>query len=222
MTPDPEYDSLNDEWRGRRRHMVAEQLRARGVGDERVCAAMEKVPRHLFVPEHARAEAYSDWAVRLAEGQTVSQPYIVGYMTAALALRPGARVLEIGTGSGYQAAVLAEIAGEVFTIEVRPHLADAARRLLAALGYGRIHVRTGNGAGGWDEAAPFDGIIVTAAAGEVPPRLVAQLAVGGRLVIPIGVGEQRLHTIERLADGVRDVPDFHVRFVPFVWPEERM
>jgi protein-L-isoaspartate(D-aspartate) O-methyltransferase len=222
VTTGREHDSPGDEWRDRRRRMVAEQLRARGVSDERVCAAMEKVPRHLFVPEDARAEAYSDWAVRLAEGQTVSQPYVVGYMTAALALRPGARVLEIGTGSGYQAAVLAEIAGEVFTIEVRPRLAEAARRLLAALGYGGIRLRTGNGAGGWDEAAPFDGIVVAAAAEVVPPRLVAQLAVGGRLVIPIGTEEQRLHTIERLADGIRDVPEFPVRFVPFVWPAERV
>ncbi len=201
--------------------MVAEQVRARGVLDERVCAAMEKVPRHLFIPEPVRGEAYSDWAVRLAEGQTVSQPYIVGYMTAALALPRGARVLEIGTGSGYQAAVLAEIAAEVFTIEVRPRLAEAARGLLAALGYDGIRVRIGNGAGGWPEEAPFDGIIVTAAADAVPPRLVAQLVAGGRMVIPIGVDEQRLHVIERLADGVRDTPDFDVRFVPFVWPEER-
>ena len=116
----------------------------------------------------------------------------------------------------------AEIAGEVFTIEVRPRLAEAARRLLAALGYGGIRLRTGNGAGGWDEAAPFDGIVVAAAAEVVPPRLVAQLAVGGRLVIPIGTEEQRLHTIERLADGIRDVPEFPVRFVPFVWPAERV
>jgi protein-L-isoaspartate(D-aspartate) O-methyltransferase len=182
---------------------------------------MEDVPRHLFIPENHRSDAYCDWAVPLGEGQTVSQPYIVGYMTAALALTSDARVLEVGTGSGYQAAVLARIAREVCTLEVRPRLADAARALLGALGYVNIRFAVGNGADGWPEDAQFDAIIVTAAADRVPPRLLAQLAQGGRMVIPLGVEDQRLHTFVKRADGVHDAPDFHVRFVPFVWPSAR-
>ncbi len=201
--------------------MVAEQLRARGVTDERVCAAVEKVPRHLFIPESRRGDSYCDWAVRLGEGQTVSQPYIVGYMTAALAPGPDARVLEVGTGSGYQAAVLAEIVREVCTIEVRPHLAAEAQALLGALGYRNIRFLVGNGADGWPGEARFEGIIVTAAADRVPPRLLEQLADGGRLIIPLGVEDQRLYTFEKRADRVSETADFAVRFVPFLWPGER-
>lgn len=201
--------------------MVAEQLRARGVSDERVCAAMEKVPRHLFVPEDARAEAYSDWAVRLAEGQTVSQPYVVGYMTAALALRPGARVLEIGTGSGYQAAILAELAGDVVSVERFSHLAETARETLESLEYGNVTVVVGDGSLGWPERAPYDGIIVTAAAPALPPSLRSQLAPGGRLVCPVGSRDlQQLKVLVRgPEDRFAEYDSIRCMFVPLVGRE---
>ena len=166
--------------------MVARQLRRRGITDERVLVAMATVPRHAFVPVAVRAQAYADGALPIGRGQTISQPYIVALMTQLLALRGSERVLEIGTGSGYQAAVLSRLAGAVYSIEIDSELAERARTTLAALGYGMVHVRAGDGAVGWPEAAPFDAIIVTCAPEKVPQPLIDQLKDGGRMVIPVG------------------------------------
>ena len=169
------------DWDTERRHMVDDQLKARDIQDARVLNAMLKVPRHLFIPEPQRLQAYSDAPVPIDYGQTISQPYIVAFMTQALDVQPGHRVLEIGTGSGYQAAVLGELTTEVYTIEIIAPLADQARETLRTLGYRNIQVRTGNGYLGWSEHAPYDRIIVTAAPDVVPPALVQQLEQqGGR------------------------------------------
>jgi protein-L-isoaspartate(D-aspartate) O-methyltransferase len=197
-----------------RDRMVREQLAGRDIRDERVLGAMRKVARHRFVPEAMEHLAYSDSALPIGLDQTISQPYIVAYMTQALALRGRERVLEIGTGSGYQAAVLAELAAEVYTIEIVPDLAARARKTLEALGYGNVHFRTGDGYQGWTEAAPFDGILVTAAPDHVPEPLVAQLRPGGRMVIPVGRGDQDLLLIEKSATGVTRRSTIPVRFVP--------
>lgn len=199
-----------------RREMVNSQIRARGVRDPRVLEAMEKVPRHLFVPEAMRAGAYADEPLPIGEGQTISQPYIVAYMTEALGLKGGERVLEIGTGSGYQTAVLAELAREVFTIELIESLSVRAREVLQTLGYGNIRFRAGDGSRGWPEEAPFDAIIVTAASDHVPPPLLEQLAVGGRLVIPVGEFFQRLDLYRRTKDGYERTELAFVRFVPMI------
>lgn len=174
------------DWRTLRSRMVQEQLRARDITDERVLAAMESVPRHEFVPEAERSEAYQDHPLPIGGGQTISQPYVVGLMTQLLELRGGERVLEVGTGSGYQAAVLARLCEQVYSIEIVPELAERARQRLGALGYDNVEVRAGDGFYGWPEAAPFDAIIITAAAPELPATLVRQLADGGRVVAPIG------------------------------------
>jgi protein-L-isoaspartate(D-aspartate) O-methyltransferase len=170
----------------RRKRMVETQIAARGVHDPLVLRAMSEVPRHLFVPAGSVGEAYEDYPLPIGEGQTISQPYIVALMTERLALVKGAKVLEVGTGSGYQAAVLSVIAAEVFTVEINAELARQAAATLERLGYKNVHIRAGDGFFGWPEAAPFDGIIVTAAATEVPPALFAQLKEGGRMVIPLG------------------------------------
>jgi protein-L-isoaspartate(D-aspartate) O-methyltransferase len=200
--------------------MVDEQLRGRGIGDERVLAAMERVPRELFVQEAVRRAAYEDAALPIGEGQTISQPFMVALICEALALRGDERVLDVGTGSGYQAAVLAELAAEVHTIERIAVLADTAREALASAGYGRVHVHVGDGTLGLPEHAPFGGIAVAAAAPGVPPSLYAQLAVGGRLVVPVGGrGGQELQVVERSSAGpvlARSVP---CRFVPLVGEE---
>jgi protein-L-isoaspartate(D-aspartate) O-methyltransferase len=175
-----------DQFAAVRDRMVAEQIRARGVADPRVLAALRQVPRHRFVPEHLWSQAYADYPLPIGEDQTISQPYIVALMTAILELRETARVLEVGTGSGYQAAVLAELAAAVFSIDRRGGLADQARSILDSLGYRNVRIRVGDGTLGWPEEAPFDGIIVTAGAPRVPRPLVEQLAMGGRLVIPVG------------------------------------
>jgi len=169
-----------------RKKMVDSQLRSRGVRDERVLRAMEKIPRHLFVEEGLRDQAYSDHPLPIGERQTISQPYIVALMTEALSLEGTEKILEVGTGSGYQAAVLAELADRVFSIERIVKMADRARRILGALRYSNVLIKVGDGTYGWKDEAPFDGIIVTAGAPKVPETLVAQLAVGGRLVIPVG------------------------------------
>jgi protein-L-isoaspartate(D-aspartate) O-methyltransferase len=166
--------------------MVDEQLVRHGITDTATLRAMRTVPRHLFVPADLRALAYANRPLPIGNDQTISQPFIVAYMTAQLHLTNRSRVLEVGTGSGYQAAVLAEIAAEVYTIEIVVPLADSAAARLVRLGYGRVHTRTGDGYLGWPEAAPFDAIIVTAAADSVPPPLVRQLRPGGRMVIPVG------------------------------------
>jgi protein-L-isoaspartate(D-aspartate) O-methyltransferase len=199
-----------------RREMVNSQIRARGVRDPRVLEAMEKVPRHLFVPEAMRAGAYADEPLPIGEGQTISQPYIVAYMTEALGLKGGERVLEIGTGSGYQTAVLAELAREVFTIELIESLSVRAREVLQTLGYGNIRFRAGDGSRGWPEEAPFDAIIVTAAAVEVPRVLEAELDRSGTMVVPVGTGYQELWLIRRMKKGLKRERLLSVRFVPLV------
>lgn len=196
-----------------RRRMVERQLRARDVSDELVLAAMEKVPRHRFVPPSRRSEAYGDHALPIDRGQTVSQPYVVAKMTELLELEGGERVLEVGTGSGYQTAVLAEIAGEVYSIEVDDELSRRAGRLLEELGHD-VELEVGDGYRGWPEAAPFAAIVVTAAAPRLPEPLLEQLAPGGRLVVPLGVFDQRLVRLTRRDDGFDREEIFAVRFVP--------
>jgi protein-L-isoaspartate(D-aspartate) O-methyltransferase len=204
------------DWEVRRVRMVDEQLRGRDIHSPRVLEAMRAVPRHLFVPEAMRERAYDDSPLPIGLGQTISQPYIVAFMTQALDVQPGHRVLEIGTGSGYQAAVLAELTDEVYSIEVVPELAERARTTLAELGYDRVRLRVGNGYLGWPEHAPFDRIIVTAAPPEVPPALVAQLKIGGLMAIPVGEGEQELRILRRTPTGLETLQTLPVRFVPMI------
>ena len=194
--------------------MVREQLERRGIADPRVLDAMRRVPRHELVPESLRPHAYEDHPLPIGYKQTISQPYVVAAMTEALGLRGGEKVLEVGTGSGYQAAVLAEICGAVYSIEIVEPLAERARADLARLGYGNVHVRHGDGYRGWPEQAPFDAIVVTAAPDHVPPALVEQLAVGGRMVLPVGRGIQDLGRLTRTPEGVRRETLMGVRFVP--------
>jgi protein-L-isoaspartate(D-aspartate) O-methyltransferase len=196
---------------------IERQLRNRGIDDERVLAAMARVPRELFVPDELREHAYQDAALPLAYGQTVSQPYIVAVTCQALALDGDEKVLDVGTGSGYAAAVLAELAAEVHSIERIPELAETARATLAATGYERVHVHEGDGSLGLPEHAPYDGIAVAAASPEVPPALWEQLRVGGRIVLPLGRRwRQQLCGIERTPDGPRLVATVPARFVPLV------
>jgi protein-L-isoaspartate(D-aspartate) O-methyltransferase len=198
-----------------RERMVAMQIARRGVKDKAVLRAMAQVPRHLFVPAEDRADAYDDRPLPIGEGQTISQPYIVAFMTEQAAVGPGARVLEVGTGSGYQAAVLAALGAEVYTIEIVPALGKRAAETLAALNYKNVKTRIGDGYLGWPEAAPFDAIVVTAAPPEVPAPLLQQLKVGGRMVIPVGESAQALRLITR--KGERDYQEksvLPVRFVP--------
>jgi protein-L-isoaspartate(D-aspartate) O-methyltransferase len=198
----------------RRRVMVETQIRERGIRDVRVLEALRKVPRHRFVREQDVAAAYDDHPMAIGLGQTISQPYIVAFMTEALALAPGHKVLEIGTGSGYQAAVLGELAREVYTIEIHPELAARSAKVLAALGYTNVHVRAGDGYNGWPEQAPFDAVIVTAAPDHVPQPLIDQVKVGGRLVVPVGTGVQQLIVYTRTGQGLREESRLPVRFVP--------
>jgi protein-L-isoaspartate(D-aspartate) O-methyltransferase len=198
----------------RREQMVQEQLQARDIIDVRVLAAMREVPRHEFVPAELVESAYEDNALPLKLGQTISQPYIVAYMTQALELRGTERVLEIGTGSGYQAAVLAKIVPEIYTIEILPELQEQASTILSKLGYRNIHFRVGDGYMGWLEHAPFDRIIVTAAPEKIPQPLIDQLKVGGRLVIPVGTFNQDLIVVEKKESGITSLSTIPVRFVP--------
>lgn len=170
----------------KRQQMVRNDIRGRDVKEPKVLSAMSNVPRHLFVPPEYRNKAYEDHPLPIGEGQTISQPYVVALMTEALKLKGGDRVLEIGTGSGYQAAVLAEIVREVYTIEIRKNLAEKAESVLKELGYLNVKVKYGDGYFGWEEAAPFDAIIITAAANHIPPPLIKQLKEGGRLIVPLG------------------------------------
>ena len=197
-----------------RLRMVNEQLKGRDIRDPRVLDAILSVPRHLFVPESLRPRAYSDSPLPIGYDQTISQPYIVAFMTQALDVQPGHRVLEIGTGSGYQAAVLGLLARQVYTIEIVEPLAARARATLADLGYRNIEVRTGNGYLGWAEHAPYDRIMVTAAPDEVPPALVQQLKIGGVMAIPVGTVTQQLRILRRTATGMETLSTLPVRFVP--------
>jgi len=208
-------------WAKARAEMVRTQIAARGVKDTRVLEAMRTVPRHLFVPTEVRGQAYADHPLPIGEGQTISQPYIVGLMSELLAVGPGAKVLEIGTGSGYQAAVLAAMGCEVYTIEIRAALAQQAEERLRRLGITGVHVRVGDGYQGWPKAAPFSGIIVTAAPDRIPEPLLEQLAPGASLVIPVGSFYQQLKVITRTEQGFTERDVIPVRFVPMTGEVER-
>jgi protein-L-isoaspartate(D-aspartate) O-methyltransferase len=211
--------AAEDPWEDKRRAMVAGQIQARGVNDPAVLRAMARVPRHLFVPSPRRSMAYADSPLPIGFGQTISQPFIVAYMTQVLKLSGGEKVLEVGTGSGYQAAVLAETGGRVFSMEVIPQLHERAKETLARTGYGRIRLKLGDGYLGWPEEGPFEAIIVTCAAGHIPPPLVEQLAPGGRMVIPVGppMFVQDLVLAEKDKAGrVKTRSLMAVRFVPLV------
>ena len=201
--------------------MVERQILARGISAPTVLEALDAVPRHRFVPEALSSRAYDDTPLPIGYDQTISQPYVVAYMTEAAALTPAAKVLEIGTGSGYQAAVLAEIASRVYTIEIVPELAERSRTLLADLGYDNVEVRTGDGYRGWPEEAPFDAIVVTAAPDHVPPALVEQLAVGARMVIPVGRFIQEILIVTKTVDGAVTEAVLPVRFVPMTGEAQR-
>jgi protein-L-isoaspartate(D-aspartate) O-methyltransferase len=205
-TPDPHHQD--------RMRMVQEQIERRGVSNPLVLEAMRRVPRHLFVPPPLRDRAYDDMPLPIGSGQTISQPFIVAYMTDAARVRRGDRVLEIGAGSGYQAAVLAAIGAHVFSIEILPEVALATRAALQAAGIAGVEVRTGDGYHGWPEEAPFDAILVTAAPETTPEPLVGQLAEGGRLIVPVGAGSQELVRLTRTASGLEREPLLPVRFVP--------
>ena len=196
--------------------MVADQIRARGVRNTRVLDAMAKVPREQFIPPAQQSEAYEDHPVPIGFNQTISQPYIVGYMTEALRIEPGHRVLEIGTGCGYQTAILAELAREVYSVEVIPDLAERARRTLEAMQYTNVHIRAGDGYAGWPEHAPYDRIIGAAAAASLPAALVAQLAEDGILVMPIGTAYQELRVLQKHGDRLDTLATLPVRFVPMI------
>jgi protein-L-isoaspartate(D-aspartate) O-methyltransferase len=203
-----------DKWQAMRERMVETQIRARGVQHPAVVKAMAHVPRHLFVPSDVQPFAYDDRPLPIGFAQTISQPYIVAYMTEALQLEPHHKVLEIGTGSGYQSAVAAELAGQVYSIEIIPDLASRSRQALAQAGYRNVEVRSGNGYRGWPEHAPFDRIIVTAAPPTIPQALVDQLAVGGIMVVPVGAAYQEMVIITKTASGITERRTIPVRFVP--------
>lgn len=204
-----------------RNRMVTEDIQLRGIHNTAVLQAMRATPRHLFMPEHVRAQAYEDHPVPIGYGQTISQPYIVAYMSERLDVRKQHRVLEIGTGSGYQAAILAQLAGEVFSIEIVPELAKSAAQTLQQLGYSNVHVRGGDGYAGWPDKAPFDRILLTAAPPEIPKTLIDQLKPGGRLLGPVGPTtlNQSIVIIDKAADGTTTTRSvLPVRFVPMVKP----
>jgi protein-L-isoaspartate(D-aspartate) O-methyltransferase len=207
-----------DDVRGR---MVEDQIAARGIHDPRVLKALREVPRHEFVPPELRALAYEDHPLPIGHDQTISQPFIVAAMTELAELEPGDSVLEIGTGSGYQAAVLAALVRDVYSIEIVEPLAQAARRTLARLGIDNVHVRAGDGFQGWPERAPFDAILVTAAPPEVPEPLKRQLAPGAKLVIPVGTDQQELRVLTRTRSGFDERTVLAVRFVPMTGRAQR-
>ncbi|MDD8020353.1 MAG: protein-L-isoaspartate(D-aspartate) O-methyltransferase [Acidobacteriota bacterium] len=199
-----------------RKDMVEYQIKGRGIKDKQVLAAMLKVPRHLFVPEDLRDMAYRDEPLPIGYGQTISQPYIVAYMTEALNLKPEDIVLEIGTGSGYQTAILAEIVSHVYTIELIPELSRQAQETLQSLGYKNIEFLIGDGSKGWPEKAPFEAILVSAAPAAVPPALIEQLQMNGRMVIPVGTDSQELVLIRKTKKGLEERRLIGVRFVPLI------
>jgi protein-L-isoaspartate(D-aspartate) O-methyltransferase len=206
--------SLKGGFKAMREKMVESQIKSRGVRDPRVLSAMLKVERHLFVPKEFQNSAYSDQPLPIGEGQTISQPYIVALMTELLELKGGERVLEVGTGSGYQAAILAELAAEVYTIEIVEKLASSAQKVLLELGYQNIKVKAGDGYLGWPEAAPFDAIIITCAPDHIPKPLLDQLKEGGRMVVPVGTYSQDLKKIVKKSGKVETTGIIPVIFVP--------
>lgn len=213
-------DDSEQKFEKQRRQLVAD-IRSQGVRDKAVLDAIQAVPRHRFVPDELRQRAYENRPLPIGHEQTISQPYIVAYMTEAADIKAGEKVLEIGTGSGYQAAVLAKLARDVYSIEIIPELAESARALLKELGYDNIHVRAGNGYEGWPEHAPFDAIVVTAAPDSVPQALVDQLAVNGKMVIPVGTGYQEMMIITRTKSGLKRERTIPVRFVPMTGKPEK-
>lgn len=221
----PGASSAQEDFATQRKDMVEQQIAGRGVHDTRVLQAMRDVPRHKFVPSAQARLAYADTPLPIGHGQTISQPYMVGYMTELLAVPADARVLEVGTGSGYQAAVLSRLVSQVYSIELIPELAASARIVLGELGYSNVQVRAGDGYQGWPDAAPFDAIIVTAAPEEVPEALVRQLKRGGRLVVPVGESSETQHLLliekSRDSDDITTRTTLPVRFVPMVHPADR-
>jgi len=207
---------MEDPWVEHRLKMVETQIISRGITDERVIAAMKKVPRHLFVPAEMVDYAYNDEPVPIGEGQTISQPYIVAYMTEALHLQPEDKVLEIGTGSGYQTAILAELVKEVYTVEIIASLSLRAQEVLGKLGYRNIYFKIGDGTFGWEENSPYEAIMVTAAPARIPEQLEKQLKPGGRLIIPVGSAFQDLYLVTRERDGFKRKKLLPVRFVPLI------
>ncbi len=207
-----------DVYTQKRKQMIKHDIKGRGIKDKRVIDAMAKIPRHLFVPAFYKDKAYGDYPLPIGEGQTISQPYVVALMTEALNLKPDDRVLEIGTGSGYQAAVLAEIVKEVYTIEIRQRLAEEAEKRLKELGYKNIKVKHADGYFGWQEYAPFDAIIITASANHIPPPLIKQLKEGGRLIIPLGrtVYFQTLTLVTKKKEDLELKQMGGVSFVPMI------
>jgi protein-L-isoaspartate(D-aspartate) O-methyltransferase len=214
-------DPVDSDWQMQREDMVSQQIEARGIKDPAVLASMRTVPRHLFVPEIGRDGAYQDSPLPIGDSQTISQPYIVALMTELLEVGPGSKVLEIGTGSGYQAAVLAAMGVDVYSIEIRTRLCERAQATLTELGYDSVRVRCGDGYGGWPEDAPFDGIIVTAAPELVPDPLLDQLAPGAHMVIPVGDFYQELKVITPTEGGFDERAVIPVRFVPMTGEIER-
>ena len=211
-----QFQNSDDNYTSKRLEMVEHQIKRRGVTDEKALEAMRTVPRHLFISEELFSSAYKDSPLSIGYDQTISQPYVVASMTEELRIDAASRVLEIGTGCGYQTAVLAEIVREVYTIEIVPELAAGARQLLEQLGYDNIYYRVGNGIEGWTDKAPFDAIIVAAAAQAVPPPLIEQLKYGGRLVIPVergSFGSQELILVVKEIDGINQTDLYPVRFV---------
>lgn len=206
-----------DSFKDLRLKMVREQLKPRGINDVEVLRAMSVVERHLFVPVESQPLAYFDGPLSIGYGQTISQPYIVAYMSQVLQIHPGIKVLEVGTGSGYQAAILAELGAEVYTLEIIEPLANKTEYLLLQLGYTTIHCKTGDGYLGWPEQAPFDRIIVTCAPTHIPQALIEQLAEGGRMVIPYGYGGvQRLDVFLKKDEKLQKISTLPVRFVPMI------
>ncbi|MFW5877452.1 MAG: protein-L-isoaspartate(D-aspartate) O-methyltransferase [Myxococcota bacterium] len=210
-----------DDHADERRDMVRTQLRDRDIRDDRVLEAMARVPRHRFVPAAQRSQAYEDRPLSIGHDQTISQPYIVALMTQLAEVQEGDKVLEIGTGSGYQAAVLAELGAELYTIEIVEPLGKRARELLDELGYDDAHVRIGDGYAGWPEHAPYDAIVVTAAPPEIPAPLKEQLADGGRMVVPVGKVTQELRVLTKTDDGLAEHKSIPVRFVPMTGEAQR-
>ena len=213
-SPPRELEALTQDRSTDRERMVAEQLQSRDITDRRVLDAMRSIPRHEFVPAEQRTDAYRDSPLPIGYQQTISQPYIVAFMSQGLRVEPTHKVLEIGTGSGYQAAVLSRLAKVVYTMEIVAPLAERARETLTRLNVSNVHVRTGNGYLGWPEEAPFDRIMVTAAPSEVPPALIDQLKMGGLMAIPVGTVAQQLRILRRTPSGLETLDTLPVRFVP--------